>query len=226
MAQQGINNQPGRRRARSKPRADHKSPVRAKGKRTREEVLQAAELVFERDGFLEARVADIAKEAGVSHGTFYTYFDSKEDVFREVASLVINEMYEALDDAAASSQTAFELIRAANRAFVELYRRRARILALIEQVATFDDFFREMRLDLRHRLIERVEHAVARMSASGEVALQPIDPHVLANALGGMVEGFCYAWFVLKEPFDSEAALETLDHIWSRVLGLTTAEGP
>ena len=35
-------------------------------------------MVFERDGYLEARLTDITAEAHCSTGSFYTYFDSKE----------------------------------------------------------------------------------------------------------------------------------------------------
>src|SRR5580698_7583907 len=53
-------------------------PRSAKGRRTRARLLEAAKAVFERDGFLAARISDIAAEAEVSHGSFYHYFDSKE----------------------------------------------------------------------------------------------------------------------------------------------------
>jgi AcrR family transcriptional regulator len=200
-------------------RAREKGPASEKGKRTRERILKAAERVFERDGFLAARVADIAAEAGVAHGSFYTYFDSKEDVFREAASAVVNEIYEALD-VAASGQPARELIRAANVAFLDLYERHALMLGLIEQVATFDDHFREMRLALRHRLVRRVERALAGMTEHGETHVDGLDQRVLANALAGMVDNFAYAWFILKEPFNA-SAVETLDELWIRALGIT-----
>lgn len=47
-------------------------------------VLQAAESVFGRRGFVEATIDDIAQEAGVSKGYVYTYFPTKEDVFLAV----------------------------------------------------------------------------------------------------------------------------------------------
>ena len=39
------------------------------------------------DGFLDARITDISKRAGLSHGAFYHYFTSKEQLFREVAEI-------------------------------------------------------------------------------------------------------------------------------------------
>src|SRR5579872_2358081 len=56
----------------------------AKGRRTRARLLEAGKAVFERDGFLRARISDISAEAQVSHGSFYHYFDSKESLFQEI----------------------------------------------------------------------------------------------------------------------------------------------
>jgi AcrR family transcriptional regulator len=191
-----------------------------KAKQTRERIRRAAEVVFIRDGYLDARIADIAQEAGVAHGSFYTYFDSKEDVFRDVATEVVKEMYRSLDQAA-SEEHAPGLIRAGNELFIDLYERHASMLALIEQVATFSEEFREMRLGLRHRLVRRAEHSIARLATAGETQIGTLDRGVLANALAGMVENFAYAWFILGEPFDRESALDTLDEIWLRALGVT-----
>ena len=60
-------------------------PRSRKGVQTRARIVEAAKLVFEDHGFLDARISDIAERAGLSHGSFYHYFDSKDEVFLEVA---------------------------------------------------------------------------------------------------------------------------------------------
>ena len=47
-----------------------------------DEILDAALEVFGAQGFAGARLEDIARQAGVSKGTLYLYFDSKEALFR------------------------------------------------------------------------------------------------------------------------------------------------
>ncbi|MFT3872388.1 MAG: helix-turn-helix domain-containing protein [Nocardioides sp.] len=205
-------------------RSGGKEPVRAKGWRTRERILTAAIRVFERDGYAATRVADIAKEAGVAHGSFYTYFDSKDHVFREAAGAVIDEIHAGLDDMAGSMETR-ELLRSRNQMFLDMYEAHAAMLALIEQLATTDDHFREMRLDLRHRLTRRVETAVNNMTARGDTRLDGLDAHVLSYALAGMVENIAYNTFVLKEPLDREVMVDTLDEIWLRALGIKNPDG-
>ena len=115
--------------------------------------------------------------------------------------------------------TPLERIRLANLRYIELYEHHAGVLELIEQVATFNDEFRVMRLDLPQRFITRIERAVRRILADGQ-RIGTVDARVLANALGGMVDNFCFTWFVLEESFDRDVALRTVDEIWARVLGL------
>src|SRR3954451_8273121 len=63
------------------------SPEIARGTTKRERILRAAIDVFAQNGYFNAKVADIAKAAGVADGTIYLYFDGKEDllfkIFRE-----------------------------------------------------------------------------------------------------------------------------------------------
>jgi hypothetical protein len=80
-----------------------------------------------------------------------------------------------------------------------------------------------MRLELRRRLVRRVERAIDAMTKSGEATIDAIDRHALAAALGGMVDNFAYTWFVLEEPMDRDVALATLDDIWVRVLKVDSA---
>ena len=52
-------------------------PVTRRGIRTRQALVEAARVVFERDGYLDARLSDITAEANCATGTFYTYFNDK-----------------------------------------------------------------------------------------------------------------------------------------------------
>src|SRR5262245_12418339 len=55
-----------------------------------EEILDAALHVFGEQGFARTRLEDVAKRAGVSKGTLYLYFKSKEDLFREMARFCVS----------------------------------------------------------------------------------------------------------------------------------------
>ena len=63
----------------------------------RELILEAAARVFGEKGFHQATVEEIAKEAGVGKGTIYQYFDSKDEIFRELHQWFIQRYLKELE---------------------------------------------------------------------------------------------------------------------------------
>jgi len=62
---------------------DHlKTPRTARGQKTQAKILHAAEIEFGERGFHEASITSITQRADVALGTFYVYFESKEELFR------------------------------------------------------------------------------------------------------------------------------------------------
>jgi AcrR family transcriptional regulator len=200
-------------------------PTTARGRRTREILVRAAREVFEKHGFLDARVADIADAAGVAHGTFYTYFESKETVFREVANALVGEMFAASGVGEDVPPDPVSRIEAANRRYLRAYAKNARILAILEQVATFNDYFRQLTRDIRKVFVDRAAKGITRLQAQG-LADPTLDAATAASALGGMVEHFAHVWLALGEPFDEEVAVATLTRLWAQGIGLSMDGAP
>ncbi|MET0525527.1 MAG: TetR/AcrR family transcriptional regulator, partial [Nocardioides sp.] len=55
-------------------------------------LVAAARIIFERDGFFDARLADITSEAQVASGTLYRYYRSKHEIFGDVMAEVVEEL--------------------------------------------------------------------------------------------------------------------------------------
>jgi len=68
------------------PASEGKAPRTARGERTLRKILDAALDEFGERGFSEGSIVGITSRAKVALGTFYTYFDSKEDVFKALVS--------------------------------------------------------------------------------------------------------------------------------------------
>lgn len=206
----------------SGPRAQES--LTRKGHRTRAALVQAGRQVFEEQGFLNARIGDISKAAGVAHGGFYHYFDSKEAVFREVAMQVVGEIFDASRTPAGEADDPLASIEAANRRFLLAWERNARILAVLDQVATFNDEFRGLWRSIRRLFVERAERGLRQLQSEGR-ADPTLDAHVAASALGGMVENFARSWLLHGEAFDQEVAIATLTRLWAQAIGLTYSPG-
>ncbi len=63
-----------------------KEPRTERGRKTLRRLIEAAAAEFGERGFHEAAITGITRRAGVALGTFYTYFESKESLFRAVVS--------------------------------------------------------------------------------------------------------------------------------------------
>ena len=196
-------------------------PRSAKGRRTRARLIDAGKRVFERDGFLQARISDIAAEAEVSHGSFYHYFDSKESLFREIAAEVEVRLL-SMDDSGSDEEHLagpIDRIRAANRSYLTAYRDEAAIMRVIEEVSRYDADVRLVRTERDDALAARLQAAIARLQAEG-LADSRIDTHYAAEALGGMVARFAETLFFGNGAFDLDTAVEQLTLLWANSLGL------
>lgn len=196
-------------------------PLSGKGQARKAALLDAARRVFERKGFLDTRVADIVAEAKVAQGTFYTYFDSKDTIFQAVATGVVGEMLVALHTDGSAGGSPYERAYSAMERFVDAYRPRARIIALIEQVGTFTPELRHLRLQVREAFVDRAARGIAHQQEMG-IADPSLDPVLTAEVLGAMVDHVCYVWMNLGKDFEREALLRMLTLVWSRAIGLET----
>jgi AcrR family transcriptional regulator len=106
-----------------------KTPRTERGRKTLRRVLEAAAQEFGERGYHEAAITGITRRAGVALGTFYTYFESKEEVFRalvrDMSQAVRLHVAEAVKDAPdrlAAERIGLEAFISFVRAHRELYR--------------------------------------------------------------------------------------------------------
>lgn len=190
-----------------------------KGLRTRQRLLDGARRAFEKSGsYTDTRINDIVKETGCAYGTFYTYFDTKEQLFYELAVDVANEMYRE-NASRARGKDLVARIDSALRQFLLSYREHAAILTIVDQAAALYPDFRGLRRRIRDVFVDRNVANFRRWSEEGWID-PTLDPLVAAHALVSMIDNFSYLWFVLGEPFEEEKALATLTRLWTNALAV------
>lgn len=176
--------------------------------------------MFERDGYQRARVADIAAEAGVSHGTFYSYFSNKVDVFRAVGQDV-GKMFivEARPPRISRDMTPQQVIRRSNEGYLRWHKANSRWLAVVEEASGTDEVAHEQRLGARRREVSRVARSIRRWQSEGL-----IDPAIAATptagALVSMMTNFAYWLYEGGDQYNEAEAVETMTVVWLRAVGL------
>ena len=207
-----VSRQGGKRRAPAKSI----TPTSERGQRTRAALVRAARHVFERDGYLNARVTDITETANVASGTFYTYFNSKDEIFEAVVESLEEDMLH-LHVRERIGDDPVALICAANEAYLEAYERNARLMVVFEQVAQIDDHFRDLRRKRSDAFLKRNAKVIEDLQRGGR-ADPALDPLVAAEALSWMVSRMAYSVFGLGRPVPIDVLTRTLNQLWLNAL--------
>jgi AcrR family transcriptional regulator len=180
--------------------------LRARGRRSIRRLLDAGRVVIDRRGYHASRVEDIVKEAQISHGTFYLYFASKDELFHSLAREVADEL--AGVAASLGDVTADDAGRAALRLwlgeFADAYWRNGSIVKAWTEIEVGDSDLGRLGTDVvaafSSTLADRVRGRVA----------SDIDADIAALALMAMTERALYYSYAQQTDIELTRLLETM----------------
>jgi AcrR family transcriptional regulator len=116
----------------------NKVPRTERGRRTLRKLLDAAASEFGEKGFHEASVSGITSRAGTALGSFYTYFDSKDEIFRALVTDMSDRVRLKAGQALREPTAPFETEEAALRAFLEFAREHKEVYRIIDEAEFVD----------------------------------------------------------------------------------------
>ena len=117
---------------------DSKVPRTERGRRTLRKLLDASATEFGEKGFHEASVSSITRRAGVALGTFYTYFDSKDALFRALVQDMSSNVMSSARSALSEDMRALEIEKAALTAFLRFAREHKEVYRIIDEAEFVD----------------------------------------------------------------------------------------
>jgi AcrR family transcriptional regulator len=179
--------------------------LRARGRRTMQRLLDAGAAVFAEKGYHAARVDDVVKAAKTSHGTFYLYFASKEDLFRALAIDVATRMaalageFPPIEPGPGGRRAIREWLAR----FLELYEHGGAVIRTWTEAEMSDSEFGRIGGGL-------VGEFTARIAARIRPAGPDLDPQVAAMAVVALVERTTYFFTTGTLRADRDAMLDTL----------------
>ena len=168
-----------------------KTPRTDRGRRTRRALLDAAATEFGDHGFASASISGITRRAGTALGSFYTYFDSKEAVFRALVADLSAQVGAAAGDAVAAAPDAMAAERAALTSFLRFTREHREIYRIVDEAEFVDPS------SWRAHYEGTAARILARLTAGwqrGELARAPVEADAWAimgaNVFLGLRFGF------------------------------------
>jgi AcrR family transcriptional regulator len=172
--------------------------------KTEERILMAALRLFSRHGYAAASVRMIAKEAGISLGLMYNYFESKEVL---LMTLFTQSM--------ADIRSTYEYSGVPGHATRELQTLLDRTTILIPQNIAFWKLFYSLRMqpDVIEALGPAIEHSIQFNMEKLILIVQGIglsEPEVQAAVLYASIDGICQHFVMNPETYPLQAAMEVL----------------
>lgn len=169
-------------------------PKGARGRRTRQLLLAAAEAAFGTRGYFETSVTDITRQAGVAQGTFYVYFSSKRALFAELVRERSRDLRRTIQESVRGVADRREVERLGFEAFFHFIRRHRSMYRIVRQAEFVDPaLFRWYYRRFAAGYIEGLRGAMR----AGQI--RRLDPEVLAYCLMGMGDFLGMRWVLWEK---------------------------
>ncbi len=110
-----------------------KNPKTARGQRTRNKLLEAAETAFGENGFHSTSIGDITRRASVALGTFYVYFDSKDEIFRALVMHLGHQVRAWVAEHSADAESRSDAEYKGLVAYIKFTRQHPNLYRIIEE---------------------------------------------------------------------------------------------
>jgi len=174
------------------------------------QIITAAEDVFTKKGFAEARMDDIAEETGLSKGTLYNYFKSKDDLIIAILDRIFQRELRVFDETDFSNMNATETINL----FVDTIAKDIKLMLRLMPIA-----YEFLALAFRNKTVQKalkvyvnrymnilvpiIENGIT----SGE--FKEVDPKEVAIAMGAVLEGTILIWVYDKSLVEPETHIRS-----------------
>lgn len=192
----------------------------------RQDILAAAKSVFAENGYHATTIADIARAAGLSYGSIYWYYESKEALFLELMSAEAGALRERIAEAAASAATgataattttagqppspgAEAPFRAAVRATIEFYDAdRDLVKLLFRDAFALGESFEEHLARIQGLFVDDTERLVIGLQRQG--VMQPGPSRVVAFAITSLIGQLAHRRLVTDDGLSAETLSDFL----------------
>ena len=157
----------------------------ARGQRRRQELVEYAARLFASQGYHPTSVTDVVDGLGVGKGVFYWYFESKEELFRQILVDAQRDLRRAQRQAIADEPDPVRRIEAGIRASVTWLDANRHLFVLLEFARTEERFATLIRQGEEQAVADALPHVKAGIAAG---LIRREDPLVLAHAILGVTD--------------------------------------
>ena len=171
------------------------SPRQDVSEERKEQILDAAEEVFTQKGLDLARMDDIAEETGLSKGTLYLYFKSKDDLIIAILDRIFQSAFQQLEARQASELSATEAISQFTEEAIREYKMMLRLMPVAYEFLALAFRNKTVKKALKQyfrRYMDVLGPIIQRGIDSGE--FRQVNAQEVALAAAAIYEGTILLW--------------------------------
>lgn len=162
----------------------------------KELILDSARALFIKHGYNSTTIEAIMQKAGLSTGTYYLYFKTKTDVFKELLSQGIDILDGLFTEAISwSGSSTRETLTGIVKAYLDFYNQNNEYFEILAVMSAQSEDLRERQskiskiiVEKNHNILKRIEEIIIAGQKSGELTKNQ-DSWLLAFSLWGLMDG-------------------------------------
>jgi AcrR family transcriptional regulator len=189
---------------------------RRRAERTKAELLVAAGTLLKRVSYAQISVNQIARAAGKAHGTFYLYFNNKEDIYASLLEETWAEMNQH-SRAVWHADQPVSGIHESVRQYLLSYKDNPELWQLLIDMSVAHPKFQAIKQDRRRRFVNRIRTGITRSAKLADLGDLRVD--VVAELLAAMVDEIAVVNFLQGRGFDLDLLVDTITQAWARIVG-------
>lgn len=193
-------------------------PRTRRGEVTREQkIIDAAVTVFAREGFHEARVSDIAREADVAYGLVYHYFKTKEAVLERIFEQTWSQLSEGLRAVSERDAPVADRLGSVVKLMLKSYRLAPDLIRVLVVEVTRSGHLRG-RVDAIAAAFSVIEDLIREGQDRGELRKE-LDPQLASYALWGTIDEVLTGWVFEALVYEDDAIDTVCNQVADLIIG-------
>ncbi len=182
----------------------------------RGKILKSAVKVFARKGFYNAKISEIAHQAGVADGTIYLYFKNKDDILICLFEENMGKIIEAFQAKLATTADPADKLRLFIHQHFELVRTMPDLAAVIQlELRQSNKFIKEYRGGSRFNDYLNLISGILHEGQNAGVFRNDLLPGIIKRALFGALDEFSTLWVLSKDKrYDLHDAAEQISNLF------------
>jgi len=189
------------------------NPKTKRGEKTKKKLLNSAEKVFGEKNYFEAPISEITRRARVSTGTFYIYYDSKLEIFRDLVKNLNHELRKTIKIATLNLEKREDIENKGFRVFFEFLKNHKNLYWIVRQAEHVDP---KLFSWYYKKISEGYTKGLKKAMQLNE--FKKYDPELISYALMGIADFVGMRYVLWEESLDEEKIKQLMEFIFNGLI--------